>query len=167
MIIIPDGVGLFLQPLVQPAKEGALPENAVLGFQHPVVLVGEEQQFGRYAPHACSIECAHTLCGIDAVVFLAMDDEDRGVPFVNKLVWRVVVGALGIGTHVLVPESVLIFPVAEPCLLSVGVHGFEVEGTIVGNEALEALVVVSGKIIYAESTETCAYSAKAVFVNEW
>ena len=37
---------LFLQPAIQPLEVGALPENTVLGFQYPVVLVGEYQQLG-------------------------------------------------------------------------------------------------------------------------
>ena len=80
---------LFPYPAVEPGEEGALPEDAVLGFEHPVVLVGVEEQLGFDAFHAGGIEGAHALGGIDAVVFLAVDAEDGGVPLVNKAVGRV------------------------------------------------------------------------------
>lgn len=34
---------LFLQPAVEPAEVSALPQDAVLGFEHPVILIGIEQ----------------------------------------------------------------------------------------------------------------------------
>ena len=40
---------LLLQPLVEPAEEGALPEDTILGAQHPVVFFGEEEHLGRNA----------------------------------------------------------------------------------------------------------------------
>ena len=141
-------VCLFLQPLIEPAEEGSLPEDAILWLQYPVVLVWEDEEFGRDATQASCIEGSHALVGIDAVVFLAMDAEDRSVPLVNKLVRTVLVSLLGIGGLVLVPICVIILPVGEPSLLGVGVHALQVEGTIVREECLEALVVMTGKVIY-------------------
>ena len=92
--------------------------------------------------------------------------EDRGIPFVYKAVWRIGIGALCRFCLVFVPVSVVILPVAEPCFLGIGIHRFEVEGTVVGDETLEASLVVSGKIIYAEATEACAYSSETILVNK-
>ena len=74
----------LFQPSVEPVEEGALPEDTVLGFQHPVVLVREDEQFCLDAFHTGGIEGRHTLRGIDAVVLFTMDAEDGGVPFVDK-----------------------------------------------------------------------------------
>ena len=46
----------FLKPSVEPTEEGALPEDAVLGLEHPVVLVGIDEKFGGNALHAGGIE---------------------------------------------------------------------------------------------------------------
>ena len=75
---------LFLQPAVEPFKVGALPEDAVLGFQYPVVLVGEDEQLGLDATHTGGIEGTHALSGIDAVVLLAVDAENGSIPLVDK-----------------------------------------------------------------------------------
>lgn len=52
---------LFLQPPVKPAEVSALPQNSVLGLEHPVVLVGIEQQLCWYAMHTCRTKCALPL----------------------------------------------------------------------------------------------------------
>ena len=157
---------LFLQPSIQSLEVGALPENTVLGFQYPVVLVGEDKQLGLDALHACGIESTHTLGGIDAVVFLAMDAEDGGVPFIYKAMGGVLVGLTGVGCLVFVPVGIVVFPVAEPVLLGLGVHGLEVEGTVVGDEALEALVVMASEEIDGEAAEGSTYGSHAVFIDK-
>ena len=73
-----------LQPLIQPFKECALPQNAVLRFQHPVVLIGINKQFGRNTAHYGSVKGSHCLVGKDAEILFAMNAEDRGVPFVYE-----------------------------------------------------------------------------------
>ena len=82
------------QPLIQPAEESALPQDAVLGFQYPVVLVGEDEQFGGHASQFRCIECRHALRGEDAEILFAVDAEDRRVPFVYEKVGRIGVAAL-------------------------------------------------------------------------
>ena len=69
--------GLLLEPLVEPAEEGALPEQSVLRLDDPVRLVGVDEQLGRDAAELGSIEGSHPLIGQDAVVTLAVDDEDK------------------------------------------------------------------------------------------
>jgi hypothetical protein len=54
------GYQLF-QPTVEPIEVCALPENAILGFEYPVVLVGEEQQFGFDAQILSRIEGCNGL----------------------------------------------------------------------------------------------------------
>ena len=96
-----------------------------------MVLVGIDEKFGGDALHAGGIEGSHTLVVVDAVVHLAMDAEDGGVPFIHKAVGRLGVGLAGVGSLVFVPEGIVVFPVAEPSLLGVGVHRLKVEGTVV------------------------------------
>ena len=139
---------LFLQPLIQPSEEGALPEHAVLWLQYPVVLIRIDEEFGWNTAHAGCIEGTHALVGVDAVVLLAMDAEDRSIPLIYKLMRTVLVSLLGVGTLILVPVSIFILPVAEPSLLGIGVHALQIESTVVGEECLETLVVVTGEIIY-------------------
>ena len=129
-----------------------------------MVLVGIDEKFGGNALHAGGIEGSHTLVVVDAVVHLAMDTEDRCVPFIHKAMGRLGVGLAGIGSLVFVPEGVVILPIAKPCLLGVGVHRLKVECTIVRDEALEALVVIAGKPIYAESSKAGAYGSHAVLI---
>ena len=130
-----------------------------------MVLVGVEEKFGFDATHTGCVESAHALCCIDAVVLLAVDAEDGGIPFVDEAVWRVVVGALGVGRLVAVPKGVVVLPVGEPVLLGLGVHGFEVEGSVVRDEALEALVVVAGEVVDAEAAERGTYGTHAVAID--
>ena len=155
----------LFKPAVEPIEIGALPEDAVLGLEHPVVLIGEDEQLGLYAFHSGGIEGTHALGGIDAVVFLSMDAEDGGVPVVNEPVRRVGISLTGICRLVLVPISIVILPVAEPVFFSLGVHRLQVECSIVSNEALEPFVVMAGKIIHAETTETGTYCTEPVFVD--
>ena len=78
-------VCLFLQPLIEPAEEGSLPEDTILWLQYPVVLVWEDKKFGRDATQASCIEGSHALVVVDAIVEFAVDTEYRGVPFVDEL----------------------------------------------------------------------------------
>ena len=130
-----------------------------------MILVREDEKFGWYASHACGIESTETLIGIDAIVLLTVDAEDRSVPFVNKAMWGVLVCLLCTCRSILVPVGIIVLPVREPGLLGVGVHRLKVEGTVVGDERLETLVVVRGKVINGETTEACAYASEAVLVN--
>ena len=93
------------------------------------------------------------MSSVDAVVFFTMDAEDGSVPLIDKLVRRVLVGLVSIGGTVLVPIGIVVLPVGEPVLLGLGVHGFKIESTVMGDETLEALVVMTGEIIDGESTE--------------
>ena len=76
-----------------------------------MILVREDEEFGRDASHACCIECSETLICIDAVVLLTVDAEDRSVPFVNETVWGVLVCLLCTCRSVLVPIGIIILPV--------------------------------------------------------
>ena len=138
---------LFLQPLVQPSEEGALPEHAILWLQYPVVLIRIDEELGWDATHAGCIEGAHALVGVDAVILLAMDAENRSIPLVYKLMRTVLVSLLGVGTFILVPVSIVILPVREPSLLGIGVHALQIESSVVGEECLETLVVMTCKIL--------------------
>ena len=64
------------------------------------------------------------------------------------------------------PVGLVVLPVAEPVLLCLQIHGGEIEGTIVRDEALEALVVVACEVVDAEASKRCTYGCKSVFINE-
>ena len=113
-----------------------------------MVLIRIDEELGWDATHAGCIEGAHALVGIDTVILFAVDAEDRSIPLVYKLMRTVLVSLLGVGTLVLVPVSILVFPVREPSLLCIGVHALQVESTIVREECLETLVVMTGEIVY-------------------
>src|SRR3712207_9475107 len=77
------------------------------------------------------------------IVFLTMDYEDRCVPIGHKLVGTVVVSTLCVWREVLFPKGVFVLPIREPCLFCVGVHAFKVKSSIVGDESLEAFLMVT------------------------
>ena len=129
-----------------------------------MILIREDEQLGRNATQTCRIKGSHALVCIDAIVFFAMDAEDRSVPLVYKLVRAVLVCLLGVGCLVFVPISIIVLPVGEPNLLGICIHAFEVESSIVGKESLEALVVMTSQIIYRETSEAGTYAAQTVFV---
>jgi hypothetical protein len=129
-----------------------------------VVLIRIDEELGWDATHAGCIEGAHALVGIDTVILFAVDAEDWSIPLVYKLMRTVLVGLLGVGTLVLVPVSILVFPVREPSLLCIGVHALQVESTIVREECLETLVVMTGEIVYRETTETGTDTAQTILV---
>ena len=86
----------LFKPTVEPVKECSLPEYTVLWLQHPVVLVGEDEQLCLNTLHAGCIECRHALGGIDAIVFFTVYTQDGSVPFVDEFVRTVLVSLLGI-----------------------------------------------------------------------
>jgi hypothetical protein len=79
-----------------------------------VVLIRIDEELGWNATHAGCIEGAHALVGIDTVILFAVDAEDWSIPLVYKLMRTVLVSLLCVGTLVLVPVSILVFPVREP-----------------------------------------------------
>ena len=85
---------LLLEIFVEPAEEGALPEDAVLRLQHPMVFIREKQHLCVYSSHACSREGAFGLCVFDSEIFLTVDAQNGGVPFVNIKMRRGGIGFL-------------------------------------------------------------------------
>ena len=79
---------------------------------------------------------------------------------------RVLVSLFCILRQILIPESIFILPIAEPCFFGICVHGFEVESSIVSDKTFESLVMMSCKIIHAEASKACANSTKTVFIYE-
>ena len=78
--IIPKLFQIFIQPIIEPA----LPKHAVLRFQHPVVFVGEIEEFRVEAAKDGGVVGLHALREADAVVQSAVDDEDGRGPFVDE-----------------------------------------------------------------------------------
>ena len=129
-----------------------------------MVLVGEDEQLGFYASHTGCIKGAHALSGVDAVVLLAMNTEDGGIPLIYEAVGAVLVSSLSTCCLVFVPVSIIVLPVREPVLFCLGVHSFEIEGTIVSDKALEALVVMAGQIVNREAAKAGTYGTHVVLI---
>ena len=92
----------------------------------------------------CIRDSTETLVGIDAIIFFAMYAKDGRVPLVNKAMRTVGISLLGRLGLILVPIGVVIFPIGEPSLLRVGIHGLKVESPIVRDETFETFVMMSG-----------------------
>ena len=88
-----------------------MPENTVLGFQHPVVLVWEDEQLSRNAAQTGSIEGAHALIVNNAVVLFAVDAEDGRIPLIYKLMGRILVSLVGTCGTILGPIGIGLLPV--------------------------------------------------------
>ena len=81
-----------------------------------------------------------------------MDDADGGVPTVDKEVGRVGIGVGGLG--VFLPVGAAEVPVGEPVLFGFEALLLEVEHAVVGEERLEAVIlVVACQPVYAVGTE--------------
>ena len=130
-----------------------------------MVLVGEDEQLRFDASHAGGVEGTHALGGVDAVILLAMYAEDGCVPLVNEAMRRVLVGLSGACRLVFVPVSIVVLPVGEPVLLSLGVHCLEVEGAVMRNEALEATFVMTCQIVNREAAKRGSDGTEAVFID--
>ncbi len=151
-------------PAMQPVEEGALPEDAVLRLEHPVVLVREDQQLRRHTAHLRRVKRCHALVSQDPVVFLTVNAENRRIPLVHELVRRV--GKRALGDFVVpIPVTASHVPVGEPLLLGLQVLHLHVEDAVVRNECLEAPVMMSGKPIDTESAKRRTDAAKTVFVH--
>lgn len=153
----------MFQILVEPIEEHSLPEYAVLWFGHPVTFVGEIEELRRDSTHTSDIESLHTLCDRNTEIIFVVDDEDRSVPLLHRLVWRV--GVRGI--RFLFPERSAVIPVGKPHLFCLAVHRFAVEDSAVGDEALETFLVMSGKPIDAIATERSTDRTEVFGVAPW
>src|SRR3546814_19294970 len=65
----------------QPVEHGAVPLDAVRAFQHPVVLVGEDEELRGDAAALERGESRKPLAVGDTEILLAGDDQHRGRPF--------------------------------------------------------------------------------------
>src|SRR3546814_19630757 len=65
----------------QPVEHGAVPLDAVRAFQHPVVLVGEDEALPGDAAALERGESRTTPASGDTEILLAGDAQHRGLPF--------------------------------------------------------------------------------------
>ena len=129
-----------------------------------MVLIREDEQLCRNTLHASDIEGRHALSGIDAIILLTMDAEDRGIPLFNHLMWRIMVCLLGVGQLRTMPVCLVVLPIGEPVLFCLSIHGCQIESTIVGDESLEALFVDTSQIVNAETSERGTNSTQMILV---
>ena len=130
-----------------------------------MVFVGEEEELGVEAAHAGCGEGALGLRVLNAEVALAVYAEDGGVPTVDKEVGRLGEDALHLSVGRAVPGSRAHVPVGEPHLFGFDVLLLGVVNAVVGDEALEALVVVAGQPVDAVTAEAGAHGTHAVAVG--
>src|SRR4051812_22499625 len=71
------------QPLIHPTMHLAIPLDRVLRLQHPVILVGEDDQARRYVAALQRVECAERLAVGDPEIALAMDQHHRRTPVLD------------------------------------------------------------------------------------
>ena len=142
-----------------------MPEDAVLWFQHPVVLVGEEEELGVESAHSGCGEGAFGLGVFNSEVTLSVDAEDGCVPFIDVEVRRSGEHLLHLSFRVFLPRRAAHVPVREPEFFGFDVLLLRVVDAVVGDERLESFVVVSGEPIDAVASETCADGAEAGAVN--
>ena len=129
-----------------------------------MILIGEDEQFSRYPSHLGGVERGHRLVGQNAVVFLAVDTENRRVPLIDELMRAVGKCALG-NRIVFLPVRTAHVPVGEPFLFGLEVLHLQVEDTIVCDERFEATVMMPGQPIDAEPAERGSYATQVVFVH--
>ena len=132
-------------------------------LQNPVVLVGEDEQLSINASHFGGVKGCECLVGKNAVVLLAVNAQNRSIPFIHKLVGTV--GKCTLGNFVVfLPVSAAHIPVGEPFLLGLQVLHLHIEDTIVGDKGLEAFVVMTGYPIDAETAERRANATQAILI---
>src|SRR5437763_9683966 len=133
---------------VEPPEHGVVPEHTVGGFQHPVILVREDQQFALDAAPLQRREGAYALRVGDAEVLLAVYDQHRSAPLRHE------VG----GVRSLVALRILILraaqlPLREPQLLGGVIHHALVEEAVVIDDATEAIRPVALDQVLMEPAE--------------
>src|SRR6267142_446747 len=119
---------------IAPPQHRVIPEDAVGGFQHPVILIREHQQPALNAAPLQRREGTQALRVRDAEVLLAVNDQHRSVPPGDEVdgVDRFV------ALRVLILRSAQL-PLGKPQLLGGVVHRALVEQAVVVDDATEAI----------------------------
>ena len=71
----------------------------------------------------------------------------------------------GVGHLRTMPVGLVIFPVGEPVLLCLQIHRSKVECSIVGDESLEAFVVMPCEVVDRETSEAGTYGTQLVLID--
>ena len=74
------------------------------------------------------------------------------------------IGLLGVRQLRTMPVSLVVFPVREPVLLCLKIHRSQIESSVVSNECLEALLMMTCEIVHAKTSERCTNSTKMVLI---
>ncbi len=69
---------------IKPVDEVAVPEQAVLRFEHPVGFIREVKVAARDVSHLRGIVGCHALGSHNAEVEFTVDDADGCIPFIYK-----------------------------------------------------------------------------------
>ena len=111
-----------------------------------MVFFGEIEEAAFNSAELGCLEGFLALPDWDAVVFSALDNKDRAVPFFDEGDWvKNGVGFLG-NFVVFFPVWPAEIPVVEEDFFGCSVHALGVEDAVVGDEGFEAVVVDSGEI---------------------
>ena len=104
------------------------------------------------------------MCVFDAEVALAVDAEYGRVPLVGIEMGRMGKGILHFAISLTVPGRRLEVPVGKPHLFGFEILLLGVENAVVGDETLEALVVVAGEPINTIAAKAGTDGAKSLTV---
>ena len=154
----------LFEVFVEPAEELAVPYHRVLGFEHLVSLVFERNQTRRNTHQLCGGEGLKTLGVGYAIVLLAGENQNGGVPILHEFVWRVGIGTLrgGVG---FVPISTFVVVVDEPQLLGVAVHALEIEDSAVSNQCFETFLVVARQEEGRVAAVACTHATQTLLIR--
>src|SRR5690606_19809090 len=146
-------------------KKFALPGNAVLCRENPMILFGEEEQLAFYPPKLCGLKRLECLAGRDPVVPAPLNDEDGRIPFCDQVAGIVsAVGVLRCGVGC-VPVRAAVIPIDKPQLFRGAVHALQVEDSVVGYESLESLLVNAGQIKYGIPAIARSHASEPILVD--
>src|SRR5439155_19935981 len=100
---------LWFQVLVEPSKDGLMPQPAVLRLQHPVPYVRKIEQFGGHAAALERGEDLERLAVRHTIVQVALDNQHRRIQLLDEVRRR----RLFVEVRVF-PRHAFEFPLREP-----------------------------------------------------
>src|SRR4051812_4198508 len=139
-----------------------MPEHAVLRLQDPMVLVREMQELARNAAALRSGKRTNALLERDAVIEIAVHDEDRRAPVLD-VIDRI---ELLVSGRIFVLRLAAVLPFVEPELFSRIGHHAAVEHAIVRDDALPRIVPGAGDPVRHVAAVRRAERARAVTIEE-
>ena len=130
-----------------------------------MVFIGEKKELSRNTAEACCREGAFCLGIFNAEVLLTVNAEDGSVPTIYIEVRRSLKHLRTLAIRILIPRCLPHIPVGEPHFFGFNILLLCIEDTIVCNECLETLVVITCQPIYTITAETCTNGSESLCIN--